>query len=74
MSRLPRISSRECVSALERAGFYVARQKGSHLIMRRDDPYAKAVVPHNRELPPGTLRRIIRDSALTGPEFNELRN
>ena len=40
MSKLPRISSRECVKALERAGFYFKRQQGSHIILRRDDPFA----------------------------------
>jgi hypothetical protein len=30
MSRLPRISGRECIAALGKAGFYVKRQEGSH--------------------------------------------
>lgn len=69
MSKLPRISSRECVNALLKTGFYVSRQTGSHINMRRDDPYAKTVVPQRRELPTGTLRRIIRDAGLTVDEF-----
>ena len=40
MSRLPVISGRKCVQALERAGFYLKRQTGSHLILRRNEPLA----------------------------------
>ena len=72
MSRLPRISGRECVKALKKVGFYRVRQRGSHIIMRRDSPYAKTVVPDDRELPPGTMRAIIRQAGLTVKEFSEL--
>ncbi|HIE50761.1 MAG TPA: type II toxin-antitoxin system HicA family toxin, partial [Armatimonadetes bacterium] len=34
------ISGRKCVQALERAGFYLKRQTGSHLILRRNEPLA----------------------------------
>ncbi len=43
--RLPRVSGRECVRALERAGFYVRLRESSHIILRRDDPFAQVVVP-----------------------------
>lgn len=69
MSKLPLISSRDCVRALEKVGFYFARQRGSHIIMRRDEPPAKTVVPERREIPKGTLRAIIRDAGLTVDEF-----
>lgn len=38
------VSGRECVRALERAGFYLKRQEGSHMILRRDNPFAQVVV------------------------------
>jgi predicted RNA binding protein YcfA (HicA-like mRNA interferase family) len=72
MSKLPRISSRECIKALLKVGFYIDRQKGSHIILYRDDPYAKAIVPENRELPAGTLRAILKVADLTVEEFIEL--
>ena len=43
-SRVPRISGHECVRALARVGFYIRRQHGSHIIIRRDDPFAQLVV------------------------------
>jgi len=72
MTKLPLVSSRECINVLLKAGFTISRQRGSHIILIRDDPFAKAVVPERRQLPKGTLRRIIRDSGLTIDEFVEL--
>ena len=72
MSKLPAISGRECVRALERAGFYFRRQTGSHIILRRDDPFAQVVVPDHRVLDRGTLRAIIRQAGLSVGEFVSL--
>jgi predicted RNA binding protein YcfA (HicA-like mRNA interferase family) len=72
MSKLPRISGRECVKALERASFYFKRQAGSHIILRRDDPFAQVVVPDHKELDRGTLRAIIRHAGLSVDEFVRL--
>lgn len=74
MSKLPRISGAACIKALEKIGFRVVRQKGSHIVIRRDNPFAQPVVPNHKELAPGTLRRIIRDAGLTVDEFIELLN
>jgi predicted RNA binding protein YcfA (HicA-like mRNA interferase family) len=72
MSRLPRVSGRQCVKALERKGFRIKRQEGSHIILRRDTPFAQVVVPDHRELDRGTLRAILRHAGLTVEEFGAL--
>ena len=72
MSKLPMISGRKCVRALEQAGFYLKRQTGSHLILRRDEPFAQVVVPDHRVLDRGTLRAIIRQAGLSVDEFVNL--
>lgn len=72
MSKLPRISGRECIKALEGAGFYFKRQEGSHIILRRDGPFAQIVVPDHKELDRGTLRAIIRQAGLGVNEFLNL--
>ncbi len=69
MSRLPQISSRNCIKALEKIGFYVKRQEDSHFILRRDLPFAQLVVPDHKVLDRGTLRAIIRQSGLSVEEF-----
>ncbi len=72
MSKLPNISGSECVKALGKIGFYFKRREGSHIIIRRDDPFAQTVVPDHKELDRGTLRAIIRQIGLTVDEFVKL--
>lgn len=72
MSKLPVISGRECVKALGKVGFYFKRQEGSHIILRRNDPFAQVVVPNHKELDRGTLRAIIRQVGISVDEFVKL--
>ncbi|MEH2191508.1 MAG: type II toxin-antitoxin system HicA family toxin [Nostoc sp.] len=72
MSKLPIISGQECIKALAKAGFYILRQRGSHIILRRDEPFSEVVVPNHQELDKGTLRAIIRQVGLSVDEFIEL--
>jgi predicted RNA binding protein YcfA (HicA-like mRNA interferase family) len=72
VSRLPAVSGRECLRALIRAGFVLRRQEGSHMILRRVEPFAQVVVPDHRELDRGTLRAILRQAGLSVAEFLEL--
>jgi len=70
VARLPAgLSGRDVRRALERAGFVFRRQSGSHMILRRDNPYSRVVVPDHKEIRQGTLRRIIADAGLTVDEF-----
>ena len=73
MLKLPTdLSGREVRAALERAGFIFRRQKGSHMMLRRDHPYARVVVPDHKQMRSGTLRRIIADAGLTLEQFMQL--
>jgi predicted RNA binding protein YcfA (HicA-like mRNA interferase family) len=72
MSKLPRVSGRDCLRALEKAGFYLKRSESSHMIVRRDMPFAQVVVPDHQELDRGTLRSIIRHAGLSVDEFVRL--
>ena len=67
MPRLPRLSGREIVRALERLGFEVVRQRGSHIVLRRDS--AGCVVPDHREVKVGTLAGILKQACVTADEF-----
>jgi predicted RNA binding protein YcfA (HicA-like mRNA interferase family) len=69
VTTLPRVSGRECVAALERAGFRMVRQESSHIVVRRDEPFAQVVVPDHRKLDRGTLREIIRHAGMTVEAF-----
>jgi len=73
MARLPTdLSGREVRAVLERAGFVFRRQVGSHMVLRRDEPYARVIVPDHRQVRAGTLRRIVADAGLTVEGFLDL--
>jgi predicted RNA binding protein YcfA (HicA-like mRNA interferase family) len=73
LAKLPTdLSGRQVRAALERAGFVFRRQKGSHMILRRGDPYARAVVPDHKQIRKGILRRILSDAGLTVEELLKL--
>jgi predicted RNA binding protein YcfA (HicA-like mRNA interferase family) len=72
MSKIPKLSGRECLKVLAKAGFVFKRQEGSHIIVRRDEPFAQLVVPDHQELDRGTLRAIIRQSGLSVDDFLKL--
>jgi predicted RNA binding protein YcfA (HicA-like mRNA interferase family) len=60
------------VQAVERIGFRVIRQVGSHMILRRDEPFCQVVIPDHKTLDRGTLRSILRSVGLTAERFREL--
>jgi len=70
-ARLPAVTAREAIRALERAGFVVARQSGSHCrLIHSTDPARKVTVPvHGSDLKRGTLRAIVAQAGLTMAEF-----
>jgi predicted RNA binding protein YcfA (HicA-like mRNA interferase family) len=72
MPKLPVISGKICIQALLRLGFLVRSQEGSHVILVRDEPKKRLVVPNHKELEKGTLRAIIRQAGLTVEEFEAL--
>ncbi|PSB27566.1 type II toxin-antitoxin system HicA family toxin [Stenomitos frigidus] len=73
MPKLPRISSREAIRALERLGFDQVRQTGSHVVMKKETEEGEigCVVPMHRELKVGTLSGILKQAQVTVEEFIE---
>jgi len=72
MPRLPRTTGRRIRRALERAGWYVERQRGSHLILRHPDkPEARVTLSvHSREIIlPKTLASILDQAGMTVEEL-----
>lgn len=67
MPRLPRLSGREAIRALERVGFVRVRQRGSHVVLQRGT--LTCVVPNHRELRLGTLAGILDQAELTVDEL-----
>lgn len=73
MPKLPVISGRELIKKLEKIGYRVVRQKGSHVRLRNGDPCFKPLtVPTHKFIKPGLFHKIIRDANLTLEEFLNL--
>lgn len=73
MPRLPRMTGREVVQALERARFREIRQRGSHVFLRHEDGRSTVVPVHSGEvLGPGLLSKILRDVDMTKETFQDL--
>lgn len=71
MPKLPRISSREAIRALERLGFEQIRQTGSHVVLAKEMDVGKVgcVVPLHPELKVGTLSGILKQARVTPEDF-----
>jgi len=73
MTRLPRLTGKELVRALESAGFTVDRTRGSHLFLKHADGRATTVPLHSGEtISPGLLRAILRDVEISADELPDL--
>ena len=72
MGRLANISGKEAVKAFEKAGWRVAGQVGSHVVMIKTGIRANLSVPQHKELSVGTLRALIRHAGLSVDEFLNL--
>jgi len=73
MPELRRVSGEETIRALERLGFEKVRQRGSHVVLKKQtlEGAVGCVVPLHSELAIGTLRGILRQARVTPNEFME---
>ena len=69
MARLANISGKEATKAFGKAGWEVAGQVGSHLVMTKPGLRVNLSIPQHNELSVGTLRALIRNSGMTVEEF-----
>ena len=74
MSRLPDVSGAELIKALQKAGFVILRQKGSHVAMEKVDPgrVSHTSVPMYREIARDTPHDILKQTGLTRGELRKL--
>ena len=70
MTKLPRITGKQIIAALTKAGFEDIRTKGSHHFLRHPDGRATVVPIHSGEsIGPGLMAKILRDAELTTEQF-----
>jgi predicted RNA binding protein YcfA (HicA-like mRNA interferase family) len=73
MTKLPAdLSGQDVIKALTKIGFVVKRQRGSHVILRRDSPHGRVVVPNHKAVRIGTLRSILHAANITVEELIDL--
>ena len=75
MSDLPQVPGHRLVRALEKSGFVILRQRGSHVLLRhREDLSRRVTIPLHGSTPVklGTLRAILRGAQLTVDELRHL--
>ena len=67
---LPMLKADEIIRSLQRHGFMVIRQKGSHVRLRHNDGRVTSVPNHpGQDIGKGLLRKILRDTDLTMDEL-----
>ncbi len=64
--RLPRVTASQIIKVLEREGFTLSRQSGSHMIYKSEEGL-RATVPYHagKILHPKILKNIMREADLT---------
>ena len=73
MTKLPRgLPGDKVIRALEKGGFYIKRRKGSHVVLRKDDPFAQVAVPVHKSIDTGTLASILDGAGFSIEDFNKL--
>jgi len=74
MRRLRKVTGQEAIRALQRLGFEKVRQRGSHVILKKEtsEGVVGCVVPLHRELKIGTLHGILRQAKVTPEEFMDV--
>jgi len=68
LGRLGNISGKRAVKAFEKLGYQIARQTGSHIILRHQN-WPTLTIPNHKELAPGLLRAIISQAGLSVTDF-----
>lgn len=70
MPKIPPLDPRKLIKILERFGFRVVRQKGSHVIMMNEKKTRIVIPVHpGRKLKPGLVRAIMREAGISRDEF-----
>ena len=72
-SKLPRVTARQVIKVLEKIGFSLSRQSGSHKIYKNSEGKRVTVSYHSGKiLHPKVLKSILRDADLSVDEFKQL--
>ena len=71
MPKLPVVRPKEALRALQKVGFVLIRQRGSHAQLKKANLLVTLPM-HSRDLNPETLKSILRQAKLSAEEFTDL--
>ena len=69
MPKFAGLSGKDIVCALEKLDFQIARQSGSHIMMKRGGK--GCVIPNHKEVKVGTVNGILRQAEVSAEEFQK---
>jgi len=69
LPKLPAVSAKQAIKALEHLGFQVYRQTGSHIYLWNEERNLVVTVPNHPELAKGMLISIMKQARLERKEF-----
>lgn len=74
MSKVPNLPYTQIIAALERDGWIVVRQRGSHIRLEKTmpDEVLKLTVPSHRPVKRSTLARILKQARIEVEQFLDL--
>jgi len=74
MTKIPSVSYQDVIHALQRDGWVVVRQKGSHIRLQKHTikETLKLTIPAHRPIKRSTLSHILKQANLTVENFNKL--
>ncbi len=74
MTKVPSLNYEQVIRALQRAGFVIVRQRGSHIRLQKHlpDELLRIIVPAHKPIKRSTLAHILKDARLTADQLNDL--
>ena len=71
--KLPVVSGIKVIKALDKIGFEIDHQTGSHVVLRENkEPFRRVTVPNHKHIVPRTLISILKQSGLSREDMSKL--
>lgn len=65
-------TAKEILRKLEKAGFEIKRQSGSHIVLRNKSGRQTYVAMHSKDVPLGTFKKILKQANISEEEFRKI--
>ena len=69
MGHLPQIKPAKLIKIIQKKGFIIIRQSGSHVVLKHSDNHFTTVPNHRKTIGKGLLSKILKDTKITVEEL-----